>query len=104
MENKQYKFSVIIPIYNVEEYLEDAIKSVINQSIGFEENIQIILINDGSTDKSEKICLKYAQDYPENIIYVKQKNEGVSSARNNGLKYAKGKYINYCTLLILSII
>ena len=95
MENKQYKFSVIMPIYNVEEYLEDAIKSVINQSIGFEENIQIVLINDGSTDNSEKICLKYAQDYPENIIYVKQKNEGVSSARNNGLKYAKGKYINF---------
>ena len=95
MENKQYKFSVIMPIYNVEEYLDDAIKSVINQSIGFEENIQIVLINDGSTDNSEKICLKYAQDYPENIIYVKQKNEGVSSARNNGLKYAKGKYINF---------
>ena len=95
MENKQYKFSVIIPIYNVEAYIEDAIKSVINQSIGFDENIQLILVNDGSTDNSEKICLKYMKDYPENVIYVKQKNEGVSSARNNGLKYAKGKYINF---------
>lgn len=95
MENKQYKFSVIMPIYNVEKYLEDAIKSVINQSIGFEENIQIILINDGSTDNSEKICLKYAQDYPDNIIYIKQKNEGVSSARNKGIEYIKGEYVNF---------
>lgn len=95
MEKAKYKFSVIIPIYNVEEYIEDAIKSVINQSIGFDENIQLILVNDGSEDKSEKICMFYKQQYPENILYIKQKNKGVSEARNNGLKYAKGKYINF---------
>ena len=89
----KYKFSVIIPIYNVEKYLEECIESVINQSIGF-NNIQIILVNDGSIDNSEDICLKYSEKY-ENIIYIKQENSGVSKARNNGLKYALGEYINF---------
>ena len=66
MENNKYryKFSVVIPIYNVENYLEETIKSVLNQSIGFDENIQLILVNDGSTDKSEDICLHYKEEYP----------------------------------------
>lgn len=94
MKEYRFKFSVIIPIYNVEDYLEEAIESIINQSIGFEENIQLILVNDGSIDNSEDICLKYKEMYPNNIKYIKQKNSGVSKARNNGLKYAEGKYIN----------
>lgn len=88
----KYKFSVIIPIYNVEDYLEETIKSVINQTIGFQENIQLVLINDGSPDNSEKICLKYKELYPENIIYHKQKNAGVSAARNKGIKLAEGEF------------
>ena len=97
IEDKKYKFkfSVVTPIYNVEQYLEETIKSVINQTIGFKKNIQIILINDGSPDNSEKICLKYKDKYPENIIYIKQKNSGVSVARNNGLKHIEGKYVNF---------
>ena len=91
----KYKFSVIIPIYNVEDYLKEAIESVINQTIGFEENIQLILINDGSTDKSEAICMEYKQKYPENIIYENQQNAGVSCARNAGMKYIEGKYVNF---------
>lgn len=95
MKEYKYKFSVIIPIYNVEEYLEETIESVINQSIGFEENVQLILVNDGSPDNSEEICLKYSKMYPNNIKYIKQENGGVSSARNNGLKYAEGEFINF---------
>lgn len=91
MEYK-YKISIIIPIYNTEIYLEEAINSVINQTIAF-KNIQLILVNDGSADNSEKICLKYKNLY-NNIIYLKQENRGVSSARNNGLKYVEGKYVN----------
>ena len=91
----KYKFSVIIPIYNVENYLRDAIESIINQSIGFIDNIQLILVNDGSKDNSEKICIEYKQKYPENIIYIKQENSGVSSARNNGINYIEGKYVNF---------
>ena len=92
---QKYKFSVIMPIYNVEKYIEDAIKSIINQSIGFEDNIQLILVNDGSTDKSENICIKYKNLYPENITYIKQKNQGVASARNSGIQYIQGKYTNF---------
>lgn len=91
----KYKFSVIIPVYNVEDYLEETILSVVDQTIGFRENIQMILVNDGSPDNSEEICIKYRDLYPENIIYVSQKNGGVSAARNNGYKYATGKYINF---------
>ncbi len=87
-----YKFSVIIPVYNVEKYLKDALDSVVKQKIGM-KNIQLILINDGSTDNSEAICLKYKNKYPENVIYIKKENGGVSEARNVGLKHAKGKYI-----------
>ena len=57
--NNKFKISVIVPIYNVEKYLEECIESVIHQTIGFKENIQLILVNDGSPDNSEQICLKY---------------------------------------------
>ncbi len=96
-EKKEHKyiFSVVMPIYNVEDYLSEAIESVINQTIGFEKNIQLILVNDGSTDGSEKICLNYEKKYPDNIVYIKQKNGGVSVARNTGIKYVEGKYVNF---------
>ena len=89
---KKFKFSVIIPVYNVEDYLEETIESVVNQTIGFEDNIQIVLINDGSPDNSEKICLKYKELYPNNIIYYQQKNSGVSVVRNKGIELATGTF------------
>ena len=89
-----YLFSVIIPIYNTERYLDDSINSIINQSIGF-NNIQLILVNDGSVDNSEKICLKYKKKYPNNIIYIKITHGGPSKSRNIGLSYAKGLFINF---------
>lgn len=95
MATNEYMFSVIIPVYNVEPYLDDTIKSVINQTVGFEKNIQLILINDGSADGSGDICIKYRDAYPENITYVYQENAGVSNARNAGLKLVKGKYVNF---------
>lgn len=91
----KYKISVVVPIYNVEEYLEETIKSVINQTIGFKKNIQLIFVNDGSPDNSEAICLKYKEKYPDNVIYIKQKNQWLSAARNNGFKHALGKYVNF---------
>ena len=89
----EYKISIIIPFYNSEAYLEDVINSLTNQTIGF-ENIQLILVNDGSKDNSEEICLKYKNIY-NIILYIKQENQGVSAARNTGLKYIKGKYVNF---------
>ena len=90
----EYQFSVIIAIYNTGRYLKDSIDSILQQSIGFEK-IQIILVNDGSIDETEQISLKYKNKYPKNIIYIKNDHKGVSVSRNIGLKYAKGKYINF---------
>lgn len=95
-KKKNFYFSVIIPVYNVEEYLEETIKSIVNQSLSFTKYIQIILINDGSNDESGKICEKYSEMYPDNIIYISKENGGVSSARNAGLDIASGKIINFC--------
>lgn len=94
-QKKQFEFSVVMAIYNVEKYLNEAIDSVINQTIGFKDNIEIILVNDGSPDNSDKICKEYAKKYPDNIKYIKKRNGGVSSARNRGLKEATGKIINF---------
>ena len=66
-EDYKYKISVIVPVYNVEKYLEETIESVIAQTLGF-KNIQLILVNDGSPDNSEEICLKYKEKYPESSM------------------------------------
>lgn len=87
--------SVIMPIYNVDAFIEEAIDSVIKQSLGFVKNIELILVNDGSPDNSEKICLKYKERFPDNIVYIYQKNAGVSAARNRGLVAARGKYVQF---------
>ena len=94
-KDKQFKFSIVIPVYNVEKYLKETVDSVIAQTIGFKENIQIIFVNDGSPDNSEAICKAYQEKYPDNITYVVQENAGVSAARNTGIKYIKGKYVNF---------
>ena len=81
--------SVIVPVYNVENYLYKCISSIITQSYG---NFELILIDDGSIDKSGEICDSFSEK--DNRIKVIHKvNEGVSSARNYGLKQARGEYI-----------
>lgn len=92
---KEIKVSTIITIYNAEHYLKQTIESVIGQTIGFEENMEIILVNDGSTDGSEKICQEYVEKFPNNIRYFKKENGGSSDAKNYGVKNANGKYINF---------
>lgn len=83
------KISVIIPIYNVEKYLDECIKSILNQTY---KNFELILINDGSNDSSKEICEKYKKEN-NNIIFIDKKNTGASDSRNIGLKIAKGDYI-----------
>lgn len=82
--------SVIIPIYNVEKFLDETIQSVLNQSY---EEWELILVDDGSADNSVQVAEKYLGD--ERISLIRQKNEGVSIARNRGLSLAKGKYIYF---------
>ncbi len=87
-----YKVSVIIPVYNVEKYLDKCINSLIKQSCF--EKLEIILVNDGSTDNSQNICEKYSLKY-NNINLISKENGGVSSARNVGITMATGKYIAF---------
>lgn len=85
------KISVIVPIYNLDGYLDKCISSIINQTYS---DLEIILINDGSTDDSGQICEKYkAQD--GRIVVIHQENQGVSIARNKGLNIATGDYIGF---------
>ena len=92
----KFLFSVIIAAYNSDLYLKKAVDSIINQSLGFEKNIQIIIVNDGSTDNTEEICLKYRVKYPQNIKYISTKSSfGPAHARNQGLKEVRGKYVNF---------
>lgn len=91
---ENFIFSVIISIYNTGRYLDDSICSVLNQTVNI-KYIQIILVNDGSTDESEEKCLKYKEKYSKNIVYIKVEHGGVSKGRNIGIKYSKGKYINF---------
>ena len=81
--------SLIIPVYNVKDFLKECLNSVLNQTY---QNLEIIIINDGSTDGSEQICKDYAKR-DSRIILKHQKNSGLSAARNSGLELAKGKYV-----------
>ena len=94
VDEEGFVFSIVVAVYNTEEYLKESIESVINQSFPF-SNVQLILVDDGSTDGSANICKEYVEKYPENVIYIYQENQGQSSARNNGLKIAEGKYLNF---------
>lgn len=88
---EEIRISVIVPIYNTEEYLEECIESLLDQTIPFYE---IILVNDGSTDESGKICERYCEKN-ESIRLIQQKNQGQGTARNNGICVASGDYIAF---------
>lgn len=88
---KQVEISVIVPIYNAQNYMEKAIESLINQTF---KNIEIILVNDGSTDKSKNICEKYSEK-DKRIVVINKPNRGQADARNTGMKIAKGNYIMF---------
>ena len=97
MSNKKnFKFSIIMCAYKVENYIRESIESILKQDIGFEENMELILVNDGSPDNSDKICLEYQKKYPKNIKYIYKENGGLSDARNVGLKHVTGEIVNFC--------
>lgn len=85
------KISVIVPVYNAKKYLDSCIESILGQTY---KNIQLILIDDGSTDGSSEICDDFAQR-DSRVTVFHQKNAGVSCARNSGIEYAKGEYITF---------
>lgn len=83
--------SIIVPVYNTEKYLKKCLDSIVEQSY---DNLEIILIDDGSNDNSKKICLEYAKK-DNRIIYIEKENGGAATARNLGISKANGKYIGF---------
>ncbi len=86
------KVSIIVPFYDVENYIETCLQSLVNQTL---QDIEILLVNDGSKDGSEKIAKQFVENYPDKIIYLEKENGGLSDARNYAIPYAKGEYIAF---------
>lgn len=91
MKKKQLKISIIIPVYNSKKYLKECVRSILNQTY---QNYEIILVDDESTDGSEKICDNFSKQ-DKRIITLHKKNGGTASARNMGIKKASGDYITF---------
>lgn len=91
MEQEVGLISIIVPVYNVESYLERCVDSIIHQTY---KNLEIILVDDGSTDRCGEICDEYSK-IDERVKVIHKKNGGLSSARNSGLEAARGKYIGF---------
>jgi len=86
------KVSIIVPVYNVEKYIDKCLDSLVNQTL---EDIEIIVVNDGTKDKSQVIIDDYARKYPGKVYSYIKKNGGLSSARNYGLQKATGEYVGF---------
>ena len=85
------KISIVVPVYNVEDYLKECVDSLISQTC---QAVEIILVDDGSTDKSGSICEEYVGQY-SNVCYYKKENGGPSEARNFGIKVATAPYVMF---------
>ena len=87
-----HKISIVVPVYNVEKYVDRCLMSLVTQTL---QDIEIIVVNDGTQDKSEEIIEKYVRGNQNKIKYYEKSNGGLSSARNYGLEYATGEYIAF---------
>lgn len=84
--------SIIVPVYNSEKYIVQCVQSILNQTF---QDFELILVDDGSTDRSQVLLSSLLSSFPQKISYFFKKNEGVSSARNYGLRQARGKYVSF---------
>ncbi|MDO4849573.1 MAG: glycosyltransferase family 2 protein [Coriobacteriia bacterium] len=92
--NGTFKVSVVVPVYNTAEYLPECLDSLVGQSIGLDA-IQIVIVDDGSTDGSDEVVKAYAERYPANIVCLSQENGGQGAARNLGLSRCEGEYVGF---------
>ena len=90
-EKESYSLSIVLPVFNVEKYLERCIKSILE---GTYKDLELVIVNDGTKDNSENIIIRYLEKY-NNITYIVKENGGLSHARNIGYTYAKGEYIAF---------
>lgn len=88
---KRPLISVVVPVFNCEKYIRTCLDSVLDQTF---QDYEIIIVDDGSTDNSQNICLKYVTKYPERVEYSYQANKGPAAARNCGIRLARGKYVS----------
>ena len=86
------KVSVIVPCYNVEKYIRKCAETLVNQTL---DDIEIIFVNDGSTDGTDEIIKEYKKNYPKKVVHLEKENGGLSDARNFALPFAKGEYIAF---------
>lgn len=91
----QYNYTVVSAVYNVDKYLDDYFKGFFSQVLSFKKHIQLILVDDGSLDKSAEIIKKWQKKYPDNIKYIWKENGGQSSARNMGLQYVNTEWVTF---------
>ena len=91
-----FAVSIVSPVYNVAPYLRDFLRGVERQDLGFRRNIQLVLVDDGSTDDSGAICDAFARRHPGNVVVLHQANAGQAAARKAGLARATGRVVNFC--------
>ena len=93
--NKDFLFSIIMPVYNTEKYIEKSLQSVYE---AIDTDCEVIIVNDGSKDDSEKVILKFLENLPEkfkdNFVYTKKENKGLADTKNVGIEMSRGKYIS----------
>ena len=92
VKNSKALLTIIVPAYNVENYIAECLDSLVDQTM---QNHKIIIVNDGSTDKTPFVCLEYQKKYPELITYISQENQGLGEARNAGLRKADTPYVGF---------
>ena len=90
--------TIIVPAYNVEKYIDCCLDSLVNQT---DKSFHVIIVNDGSTDRTEEFCKNYIEQYPELFTYVHQNNKGLGGARNTGLKVVESQYVAFWTVMII---